>query len=598
MKKRKHTYQTAASIVAGVALASALVLSTAGSLDADAATRVENLEPTRSVKVDKSKFFHLAPILDVTLAPDGKALLLQLAFKSPATYSIILDGQECGRGEVNESGAAKRLERIPFDLRESEWLLKVDYTLRGVENLHSDETLDGCLIRLLKVTWQNGKAQIEVIKLDDTAAIVKHPETEPVTETKEEDIFANYNANLQNSAKAKEVAKAWGNNMATLIKPGRRSGVVIDGKDEYAKGKVHADGLGSVVVDKNARVVGPIINKTEQKSSVVINRTGASSVNVGSLAKDTGTINASVNTIGASSIVASRATSSIEVGSLSNTNSSTMNVGTIHIHENDEVVRPLSTDREQYAELPASPVRLTLEHPVSTFSIDVDTGAYSNIRRFLNSNRLPPRDAVRIEELVNYFDYEYPLSSNGTPFSVSTEIFDSPFKKEAKILKIALRADDRKTSELPPANLVFLVDVSGSMYADNKLPLVKQTLYILTGQLRPQDKVAIVTYASGEKLALPSTSGGNKAEILRVIDSLQAGGATAGEQAIQMAYREAEKSYIKDGINRIILATDGDFNVGISDRNALTSMVAEKRKSGISLSALGYGTDNYNEAMM
>ena len=163
------------------------------------------------------------------------------------------------------------------------------------------------------------------------------------------------------------------------------------------------------------------------------------------------------------------------------------------VPESDIVVRPLRPDREQYAELPASPVHLTAQDPVSTFSIDVDTGAYSNIRRFLNANRLPPRDAVRIEELINYFDYDYPRASNGTPFSISTEVFDSPFKAEAKILKIALRADDRQASALPPANLVFLVDVSGSMNSDNKLPLVKQTLHILTEQLRPQDKVAIVT---------------------------------------------------------------------------------------------------------
>lgn len=265
---------------------------------------------------------------------------------------------------------------------------------------------------------------------------------------------------------------------------------------------------------------------------------------------------------------------------------------------NDGYVRPLVTDREEYAELPTSPVHLVAENPISTFSIDVDTGSYSNVRRFLNKNRLPPRDAVRLEELVNYFDYNYPQSKNGTPFSLSTEVFDSPFKAEAKIMKIALRADDRDSKELPPANLVFLVDVSGSMNSDDKLPLVKQTLRILTEQLREQDRVAIITYASGEKLVLPSISGKNKKEILQVVDSLQAGGATAGEQAIQMAYREAEKSYIPNGINRIILATDGDFNVGVRDRNALATMVAEKRKSGVSLSALGYGTGNYNEAMM
>ncbi|MBR7059344.1 MAG: VWA domain-containing protein [Neisseriaceae bacterium] len=269
-----------------------------------------------------------------------------------------------------------------------------------------------------------------------------------------------------------------------------------------------------------------------------------------------------------------------------------------HSTPNDEHVPPLETDREQYAELPDSPVHLVAQNPVSTFSIDVDTGAYSNIRRFLNSNRLPPRDAVRLEELVNYFDYDYPKSDNGTPFSVSTEVFDSPFKADAKIMKIALRANDSDTDELPAANLVFLIDVSGSMNNEKKLPLVKQTLTILTEQLREQDRIAIVTYSSGEKLALPSTSGKNKREILQVIESLKAQGATAGEQAIQMAYREAEKSYIKNGINRIILATDSDFNVGISDRNALATMVAEKRKSGISLSALGYGTGNLNESMM
>ncbi|MBR7059281.1 MAG: VWA domain-containing protein [Neisseriaceae bacterium] len=268
------------------------------------------------------------------------------------------------------------------------------------------------------------------------------------------------------------------------------------------------------------------------------------------------------------------------------------------VENNDGYTKPLVTDREEYAELPDSPVRLVTENPISTFSIDVDTGSYSNIRRFLNSNRLPQRNAVRLEELINYFDYDYPQSKNGTPFSISTEVFDSPFKTDAKIMKIALRADDSNTKELPPANLVFLVDVSGSMDNEKKLPLVKQTLHILTEQLREQDRVAIVTYASGEKLALPSTSGKNKKEILQVVDSLVARGATAGEQAIQMAYREAEKSYIKNGINRIILATDGDFNVGIRDRNALASMVAEKRKSGISLSALGFGTGNYNEAMM
>ena len=260
--------------------------------------------------------------------------------------------------------------------------------------------------------------------------------------------------------------------------------------------------------------------------------------------------------------------------------------------------RPLRTDTERYQKQPENPVKAVAQEPVSTFSIDVDTGSYANVRRFLNNGRLPPKDAVRIEEIVNYLPYSYPLPTDGRPFAVHTQTVDSPWQSEAKLIKIGIQAQDAAKKDLPPANLVFLVDVSGSMTAPDKLPLVKKTLRILTEQLRPQDKVTLITYASGEQLVLPPTSGKDKDTILRAVNALQAGGATSGERALRMAYEQAEKAYVKNGINRIILATDGDFNVGVSDTETLKSLVAEKRKSGISLSTLGYGTGNYNEAMM
>ncbi|WP_252152064.1 vWA domain-containing protein [Acinetobacter wuhouensis] len=254
---------------------------------------------------------------------------------------------------------------------------------------------------------------------------------------------------------------------------------------------------------------------------------------------------------------------------------------------------------EKYQENEINPVKSVAQEAVSTFSIDVDTGSYSNVRRFLNSNgQLPPVDAVRIEELINYFNYDYPLPTGQHPFSVTTETVDSPWKNNAKVIKIGIKAKDIDAKNLPPANLVFLVDVSGSMNDSNKLPLVKTTLRTLTEQLRPQDKVTIITYASGEKLVLEPTSGKEKDKILSVINKLQAQGSTSGERAIRMAYEEAEKSMIKSGINRILIATDGDFNVGITDFNTLKGMVAEKRKTGISFTTLGFGTDNYNEQLM
>lgn len=260
---------------------------------------------------------------------------------------------------------------------------------------------------------------------------------------------------------------------------------------------------------------------------------------------------------------------------------------------------PLRQNTERYGHYEPNPVHAVAEQPVSTFSIDVDTGSYANIRRFLTqTGRLPPADAVRIEEIINYFDYGYAKPTDGKPFAVHTETVDSPFRSGAKLIRIGIQAKEVSQAALPPANLVFLVDVSGSMYSRDKLPMVKYTLCTLAHQTRAQDRITLVTYADGNKVVLPPTPGNQRQKILAALDSLKAGGSTAGENAIQQAYQAAQRAYIRNGINRILLATDGDFNVGITDFNTLRSMVAEKRKSGISLTTLGFGSGNYNERLM
>nr|WP_288256609.1 VWA domain-containing protein [uncultured Pseudomonas sp.] len=254
--------------------------------------------------------------------------------------------------------------------------------------------------------------------------------------------------------------------------------------------------------------------------------------------------------------------------------------------------------REQYQAYADNPVFAVAETPVSTFSIDVDTGSYANVRRFLNGGQLPPKDAVRLEELVNYFPYAYPLPQGAAPFGVSTELAVTPWNPQTRLLRIAIKASDRSVDELPPANLVFLVDVSGSMHRREGLPMVQGTLKLLVEQLRPQDRVSLVTYAGDSQVVLDSTPGSDKAKIRAAIDQLSAGGSTAGESGIQLAYQQAGKHQIDGGINRILLATDGDFNVGISDFDSLKQLAADKRKSGVSLTTLGFGVDNYNERLM
>lgn len=254
--------------------------------------------------------------------------------------------------------------------------------------------------------------------------------------------------------------------------------------------------------------------------------------------------------------------------------------------------------REQYQKLPDNPIHSVAQAPVSTFSADVDTGAYANVRRLLNQGSLPPEGAVRLEELVNYFPYDYALPSDGSPFGVTTELAPAPWNPHTRLLRIGIKASDRAVAELAPANLVFLVDVSGSMDRREGLPLVKSTLKLLVDQLRDQDRVSLVVYAGESRVVLEPTSGRDKAKIRTAIEQLTAGGSTAGASGIQLAYQMAQQGFIHKGINRILLATDGDFNVGISDFDSLKAMAAEKRKSGVSLTTLGFGVDNYNEHLM
>ena len=257
-----------------------------------------------------------------------------------------------------------------------------------------------------------------------------------------------------------------------------------------------------------------------------------------------------------------------------------------------------SEPREQYENLPDNPVHRVAEAPVSTFSVDVDTGSYANVRRFLNQGSLPPDGAVRLEEMVNYFPYHYALPTDGSPFGVTTEVAATPWNPRTQLLRIGIKASDRAVADLAPANLVFLVDVSGSMDRREGLPLVKSTLKLLVDQLRDQDRVALVAYAGESRVVLKPTSGRDKAKIRNAIEQLTAGGATAGASGIELAYQMAREGFIDKGINRILLATDGDFNVGISDFDSLKQMAVDQRKSGVSLTTLGFGVDNYNEHLM
>lgn len=258
----------------------------------------------------------------------------------------------------------------------------------------------------------------------------------------------------------------------------------------------------------------------------------------------------------------------------------------------------IEVSQEDYESLEENSFENPKTTPLSTFSIDVDNASYTNVRRFINNGQTVPKDAVRVEEMVNFFKYEYPQPKNEHPFSINTEYSDCPWNKNHKLLRIGLQGKDIADNQLPASNLVFLIDVSGSMSDANKLPLLKQSLKVLVEQLRKKDKVAIVVYAGAAGLVLPPTSGDQKQIIIESLDKLASGGSTAGGAGIELAYKIAQENFIKGGNNRVLLATDGDFNVGASANSDMQTLIEEKRKSGVFLTCLGYGMGNYKDSKM
>ncbi len=253
---------------------------------------------------------------------------------------------------------------------------------------------------------------------------------------------------------------------------------------------------------------------------------------------------------------------------------------------------------ESYAPIEENDFRLVSASPLSTFSIDVDRASYANVRRFIQAGERPPVDAVRIEEMINYFPYEWDARAGDHPFQVVTEVWDAPWKREHRLVRVGLKAPSVDTEHLPPSNLVFLLDVSGSMSSPDKLPLLKRAFALLAEQLRPQDRVAIVVYAGAAGLALPPTAGNRRDRILAAVERLEAGGSTAGGAGIRLAYDVARKHFVEGGNNRVILATDGDFNVGASSDGEMVRLIEKERDSGIFLTVLGFGTGNLKDSKM
>jgi Ca-activated chloride channel family protein len=260
---------------------------------------------------------------------------------------------------------------------------------------------------------------------------------------------------------------------------------------------------------------------------------------------------------------------------------------------------PGDIDRDRYEDVETNPVRIAATDPVSTFSIDVDTASYSNVRRLLTSGRLPPQDAVRTEELINYFRYDYPLpQSRQQPFSTNVTVAPSPWAEGRQLVHIGLQGYNIVPRERPPLNLTLLIDVSGSMQPDNRLPLALQCFRMLVEQLSARDRVSIVVYAGAAGAVLEPTPGNERGRILAALDNLRAGGSTAGGEGLRLAYALAERNYNRASVNRVIIATDGDFNVGITNPQELEDFVERKRETGVYLSVLGFGGGNYNDALM
>lgn len=264
------------------------------------------------------------------------------------------------------------------------------------------------------------------------------------------------------------------------------------------------------------------------------------------------------------------------------------------------VIHPIEIeiDTDEYDSFVENPFENSAVTPLSTFSIDVDNASYTNIRKFINNGQSVPKDAVRVEEMMNFFKYSYAQPTNDNPFSINTEYGDCPWNTNHKLVKIGLQGKEIPSGNLPNSNFVFLIDVSGSMSSENKLPLVIESLKVLTKQLRNEDKISIVVYAGAAGLVLPATSGNDKEKIIASLENLQAGGSTAGGEGIELAYKVAEENFIKGGNNRVIIATDGDFNVGASSDSDIISLIEEKRKSDVFLTCLGYGMGNYKDSKL
>lgn len=260
--------------------------------------------------------------------------------------------------------------------------------------------------------------------------------------------------------------------------------------------------------------------------------------------------------------------------------------------------KPVEFKTEEYDNIVENKFLTADQNPLSTFSIDVDEASYSNVRRYLENGSIPPAGAVRIEEMINYFDYEYDKPKDNDPFAINTEVSSCPWNERHRLIHIGLQGKEIPVENLPPSNFVFLIDVSGSMDEPNKLPLVQASLSMLVDRLREKDKVAIVVYAGNAGLVLPSTNGVQKTRIKEAIDALEAGGSTAGGEGIQLAYKIARENFIKEGNNRVILATDGDFNVGVSSDDELVRLIEKERQAGVFLSVLGYGIGNYQDSKM
>ncbi|HEV7239156.1 MAG TPA: VWA domain-containing protein [Thermoanaerobaculia bacterium] len=267
-------------------------------------------------------------------------------------------------------------------------------------------------------------------------------------------------------------------------------------------------------------------------------------------------------------------------------------------HDASKQALDVAHNTEEYGQFEENPFLRPADNPLSTFSIDVDRASYANVRRFLRDGNRPPRQAVRIEEMINYFTYDYPEPGVGAPVSITTELAACPWNEKNRLLLVGLQTQKIHTEDLPPNNLVFLVDTSGSMMSADKLPLVKSALRLLVDQLRPEDRVSIVAYAGSAGLVLKPTKGSDRGVILEAIDAFEAGGSTAGAEGIVLAYQVAKDNFVRDGNNRVVLATDGDFNVGVSSDGELEQLIEKKRRDGIFLTVLGFGSGNLKDSKM